>query len=702
MTMRSLLRFAIAACLPVVLQAEDSITQIEDLLKPQAVLKDLDVTAPAGIDHSMSNAGKLHLSGELKGKAGTITLRPTEGPWDISEYAYFRVDITNNGEGLVWIRGRLDNEGAVDWANSSSSMAFILPGEWATLAFPYPRPNEADDSPEIFRKQDSIPNGFRRHWNRFDPKNVLACRLVIRSTSDTLDLEDVEVSLAYPYGAVANAKLLELPYLDKFGQVRQLDWPNKLLSEDELAVRALKEAQESQTKAGPDSFNRFGGWKTGPQLKATGFFRLEKYKGRWWFVDPEGCLFFSHGANSVGFGQQTPHKGREALFAWMPSETDLGEAISPESIRFIIANLSRTYGHDWQAKAYDRIHTRMRQWGMNTVGAWSDKYLTENPQTPYTPILHVPLRGAKHRLVSGINDPFCPEFEKNIEDGLRKLFPNGEDPWCVGVFIDNELVWYVDFVHQVLAANPDSPARKAVFEFLQVKYPSIVELNTAWGTNYESWETLNAFPEESEGFEEDHRALKSLISHRYYEGCHNAMRKVLPNTLYLGSRIHKAPDEVYVESTRFADVLSGNRYAALPSTKLPKEFDKPFIVGEFHFNAPDRGVPGIGLTYVGDQLQRSRAYAAYVLDAVLQPNIVGTHWFAYCDQSAAGKISRGKPAVNGGIGFVDVTDTPYPEITAASRSLADVMYSLADRESADILSVLEDILQAQPSTKARQ
>jgi len=27
-------------------------------------------------------------------------------------------------------------------------------------------------------------------------------------------------------------------------------------------------------------------------LEATGFFRVEKYKGRWWFVDPDGRLCF--------------------------------------------------------------------------------------------------------------------------------------------------------------------------------------------------------------------------------------------------------------------------------------------------------------------------------------------------------------------------------------------------------------------------
>jgi hypothetical protein len=292
----------------------------------------------------------------------------------------------------------------------------------------------------------------------------------------------------------------------------------------------------------------------------------------------------------------------------------------------------------------------------------------------------------------------APDFEQRVEEGLQKLAAvSAADPWCLGIYIDNELRWYEPFVHNVLTGSPDMPARTAVFAFLQKKYSSIEALNAAWGTNYESWEALSAFPEESAGFEGDLKSLKRLIANRYYKVCHDMMRKVFPNHLYLGSRIHKAPPEVYEESTRFTDVLSVNRYMPLAASGLPKGFDKPCIVSEFHFAAPDRGVPGVGLTYVGDQLQRSRAYAAYVLDSVNQPNIVGTHWFAYPDQSATGKISRGKPAVNGNIGFVDVTDTPYPEITAYSRGLADVMYPLADKESVDVLQLLQDTWGTQQS-----
>ena len=39
--------------------------------------------------------------------------------------------------------------------------------------------------------------------------------------------------------------------------------------------------------------------RSGPKLRATGFFRAEKVGGKWWLVDPEGHLFFSLGVTCV-------------------------------------------------------------------------------------------------------------------------------------------------------------------------------------------------------------------------------------------------------------------------------------------------------------------------------------------------------------------------------------------------------------------
>ncbi|MEN8254608.1 MAG: beta-galactosidase, partial [Verrucomicrobiota bacterium] len=661
---------------------------IDDLLAPVQIVEDVVCSAPDRIDFTAAKNDSWRLRGSMPNKSCTVVLRPEEGMWDISEYSYFRVDLVNTGPGLVWIQGRLDNAGAKDWANSTSSAAFIMPGEQAVLGFAYPRSAEANDAPAIFDRQSGKPNGHRTHWKPFNPERVKACRLVIRSTSSKLSLEQIKISMAQPYGAEANAGLLELPYLDRFGQVRQLDWAGKLHAEKELALRNNAEKKACAADPGPAAFNRYGGWDGGPQLEATGFFRTEKRKGKWWLVDPDGRLFFSHGSNSIGFGQRTPVKGREALFEWLPSEDDpLMEGVLEKSrMYFMKANLARTFGAEWQAPARDRLHRRLRRWGMNTLGAWSDAGLVKDRKTPYTAILHI---GNKYSALGhGISDPFSEEFLNNLNKRLGKILgPEGKDPWCIGVFIDNEIDWTEPFVHKAFNADPQQSARMAAVEWLKQKYETVEDLNKAWGTDYPSWDGIGELPESTTGaLDEDISDLKRLIAGEYYKACRDAMRKVLPNHLYLGSRMHKAPAEVMQVAAEYVDVLSLNSYEPLSGSKVPPGADVPCLDTEFHFAAPDRGVPGTGLRPVGDQIQRSRSYVAYVVGGLLHPNMVGTHWFAHADQSAAGR-----PGENHQIGFVDVTDTPYPIMTGACRTMAERMYELRATGPEDVLEALESL-----------
>lgn len=662
-------------------------TSIDRLLAPVKSLENIKCKTPSGIQFESKGEGSWVLRGKLSNKRGTVVLLPGEGAWDISGFSYFRVDLVNSGPGLVWIRGRLDNPGAQDWANSTASQAFIMPGERATLGFPYPRSKEANDAPAIFDKQNGKPNGHRAHWKQFDPANVRACRLTIQSTSEDLSLEDITISMAQPYGAAANADLLKLPYLDVFGQVLRLDWPGKLKNDDELKFRLKEEEKVLASDPGPTAFNRYGGWADGPQLEETGFFRTEKLNGKWWLIDPDGYLFFSHGVNSVGFGQKTPIKGREALFEWLPAENDplMKDVVEESKAHFMVANLVRTFGADWQEPAYDRLHRRMRYWGLNTLGAWSDKELSQDKKTPYTAILHA--GGDWSALGHGISDPFSDAFKNNIRKGLRRIMPDAEDPWCVGVFIDNEVNWTELFVRKTFTRGPQQPARMAAIEWLKEKYGEVGGLNQAWGTEFASWEEIGELPRsETDALKEDVLSLKRLISGTYYKACRDAMREVLPNHLYLGSRMHKAPREVMEEAVKYVDVLSLNSYESLSGSKVPSWADVPCLDTEFHFAAPDRGGLGVGLMPVGDQVQRSRAYVAYVVAGLLHSKMVGTHWFAFTDQSAAGR-----PGENYQIGFVDVTDTPYSVMTDGCRALAERMYAIGSGEDGNLLSVLESL-----------
>jgi hypothetical protein len=73
----------------------------------------------------------------------------------------------------------------------------------------------------------------------------------------------------------------------------------------------------------------------------------------------------------------------------------------------------------------------------------------------------------------------------------------------------------------------------------------------------------------------------------------------------------------------------------------------------------------IGVRGVGTVEQRAQAYIHYLHECLDNPAIVGAHWFRYADQPVSGR-SDGENYL---IGFVDVCDNPYPELTAALREI---------------------------------
>jgi len=72
------------------------------------------------------------------------------------------------------------------------------------------------------------------------------------------------------------------PLVDRFGQFRHGEWPGKVHSEAELAAGRVSEdaSLAAVTRSPIPDADPFGGWVRGPQLKATGFFRVEKLNGK--------------------------------------------------------------------------------------------------------------------------------------------------------------------------------------------------------------------------------------------------------------------------------------------------------------------------------------------------------------------------------------------------------------------------------------
>ena len=94
------------------------------------------------------------------------------------------------------------------------------------------------------------------------------------------------------------------------------------------------------------------------------------------------------------------------------------------------------------------------------------------------------------------------------------------------------------------------------------------------------------------------------------------------------------------------------------------------LVGEFHFGTLDRGMFSAGLAPVVDQRERAMSLTRFVQGALAHPSFVGAHWFQFRDQPLTGRFD----GEGYQIGFVDVADTPYREMTSAARAIGEHMY----------------------------
>ena len=289
-----------------------------------------------------------------------------------------------------------------------------------------------------------------------------------------------------------------------------------------------------------------------------------------------------------------------------------------------------------------------------------------------------PLEGTKGYW-GRFRDVFDPNFGTQLRASMAdQAAASADDPWCIGYFIDNELIWGTDI--SLALATLDSPAYQAAKQVfvsdLMAKYRLIDKLNAVWGMHYKSWGDLI----ESRDMPDKTRAHDDLVAfyrhtvREYFKLCRQAVRETAPNHLYLGCRFAGVNPDVVEIAAHYCDVLSYNIYRrSVADFRLPAGVDAPVIIGEFHFGATDRGQFSPGLVRVKDQAERAAAYEGFVSDALRHPNFVGCHWFSYRDEPTTGRTLDGENYQNG---FVDVADTPYTETINAARDIGYKMYDI--------------------------
>ena len=624
-----------------------------------------------------------------------ITLRPPGDHWDLTGYRQLAVSVTNTGTNQVSVGFRVDNPGGDGSANCVQVVESFAPGEQRAMVA------ELCLTPwRLVPPVEIVGMRAAPGQTRLDPANVIQLIVFVPRPREPHEFTIGSIRAEGPLEDLDSATFF--PFIDEYGQYIHRAWPGKVLRPDDLEQRRAAEEEDLGNRPDPPSRNRYGGWTAGPQLEATGFFRVERLEGNWWLVDPEGRLFWSHGVDCVTWWNQTGITDREHYFLRLPERDGPLAAFYGEgtwaphgyyngrtpyqTFSHQNANLWRKYGPEWQTAHTDITHRRLRSWGMNTIANWSDPRIYLERRTPYVATVHLagPVLEGSEGYWGKFHDVFDPAFRDALRRGLSARTEEAGDPWCIGFFVDNELAWG-DEVSLALAAlaSPASQAAKCAFaEDLQERYRTIGRLNEAWGTQHLSW---NAFldsrePPSRERAWDDLTAFYTRTAETYFRTIKEELARAAPNQLYLGCRFAWVNERTARAAFRFCDVVSYNRYAtSVDGLAIPEGAGRPVVIGEFHFGALDRGLFHTGLVRARDQEHRAHLYREYVQEALRHPLIVGTHWFQYQDQSTTG---RGD-GENYQIGFVDICDTPYPEIVGASREVGYGMYEYRSRGLAE-------------------
>lgn len=414
---------------------------------------------------------------------------------------------------------------------------------------------------------------------------------------------------------------------------------------------------QADNAAEPVELDRFGGWANAPAqfdgLTPGPFFRVEQVDGAWWFVTPDGNPMFSKGATDVNW---------------------LGANLADDDLHQVLVT---KYGDEstWASATHDRLD----DWGFNTVGPWSSGSAVTGRTHGHVILDLASVRSPRYPGTK-VTDYWSPTWVQYARDLMANQWaPYANDPYLLGYFLDNELIWGADhfnstgvsLLQHYIGFPSGSPGRNAAIDFLRQTAGSLAVFNSTWGTGFTNWDqlaTLNplqlipsgpAAVAVTDGF-------MLATFEQYATVAVDAVRRVDPNHLIFGPRFHHYPGDILFQAAaEHFEVVAMAAYA--PDAWLDdldaitQEVDVPVLVEEFSFKGLDSGYWNIKnwAPRVMTQADRALAYDRFVETFSRRPYAVGYHWYKWMDNPY-----RGSDGFSGdNFGLLRPDDTQYTTFT---------------------------------------
>lgn len=431
--------------------------------------------------------------------------------------------------------------------------------------------------------------------------------------------------------------------------------------------------------------------QTPPQAAAA--WKTVVKDGVHWLLTPEGRYFYSKGVNIVTSGKENEKSLNKQSYYWgnfFPS----------------IDNWRRDTGE------------QLSQWGFNTRGGWSD------PSPALNLGLTVDLELGRNSKFHWF-DPFDPAMEEETVRWAQQLTaPYRNDPRLIGYYSDNEVGWWNSPLFSwYLKAEWSNHTKQALWHLLYARYGG------EWSRLLQDW-----VPEGNLSSFEDLKSAGAVIklrpggrgihavdeflrlcAGRYYQLMSHAIKTAHPGALYLGDRLplYYHQDAILAMGD-YVNVISTNYNVDVPDGWVaPYYFDglrrlnpKPVLVTEFFFAAEENrsgnknetarnDYPKHGhLMTVETQAERAWGAANAIQNFARFPNVVGAHWFQYCDEPLGGR----EDGEDYNMGLIDNANRPYKDVVDVFKCLNPLL-DACHAQSATISSLRVEGLRVSPEDK---
>jgi hypothetical protein len=349
-----------------------------------------------------------------------------------------------------------------------------------------------------------------------------------------------------------------------------------------------------RANADPDSDRDSYGATRHIRSTGTGFFRVERIDGRWWFVSPEGHGFISMGINHL----------------------DLAALKYPDNVHIF----RERYQSDTETFIRKGISEPLRNWGFNTIG-WTQECVGGVWMDPKRPLRHSHEWTYHQFKVAGLPYVYNFVFAEIERFNFASYYPD---------LFDEDFENWADYLARSVCV--DMAQEPLLLGYADVPVPDFTSGRQG------SW---------SEGLDLDKGAdLRELQRRvrRYFEVTTEAIRRYDRNHLFFGPRFRpglETPDWLIKMAGEYFDVLLCNNF--VPLEKFSSGPDRwheiagrPVLIADMAFLAPTtllKFPPGAP-AYVPDQAARGEAYVQFNRAVLQRPYILGQHWCAFIENRA--------------------------------------------------------------------